>query len=74
MHQRELQDLLRDLLEELMYARDDVDDPLAELAERTRSVRQIRTFDDAGVLTTDKGIVIECDDDREYQVTIVRSR
>lgn len=74
MNARELQDLLRDLLEELMFARDDTDDPLAELAQRIGGIRQICTFDDAGVLTTDKGLVIESDDGREFQVTIVRSK
>jgi hypothetical protein len=74
MNARKLQDLLRDLLEELLIARDDADDPLADLADRTDEIRQICSFDDAGVLTTDKGLVIECDDGSEYQVTIVRSR
>lgn len=74
MNARELQDLLRELLEELMFARGDVDDPLADLAERTDGIRQICSYDDAGVLTTDKGLVIECDDGTEFQLTIVRSK
>lgn len=74
MNARELQDLLRDLLEELIFARDDEDDPLAELAERTKGIRQIATYDDVGILTTDKGLVVECDDEREFQITIVRSK
>ena len=73
MNTRQLQDLLRDLLEELLFARDDVDDPLAELAERTQGIRRICTFGDAGVLTTDKGLVVEGDDRTEFQITIVRS-
>lgn len=32
------------------------------------------SFSDAGVLTTNEGIVIRFDDDREYQITIVQSR
>jgi len=71
---RELQDLLRELLEELLFARDDADDPLADLAERMDGIRRICTYDDAGVLTTDKGLVIECDDGAEYQLTIIRSK
>jgi len=74
MNARELQDLLRDLLEELILARDDADDPLADLAERTGGIRQISTYDDVGMLTHDKGLVVECDDGGEFQVTIVRSR
>jgi len=74
MNARELQDLLRDLLEELIFARDDEDDPLAELAERTEGIRQISTYDDVGMLTTDKGLVVECDDGSELQISIVRSK
>jgi len=74
MNARELQDLLRDLLEELMFARDDEDDPLAKLAERTEGIRQIATYDDVGMMTTDKGLVVECDDDTELQVSIVQSK
>ena len=74
MNARELQDLLRDLLEELIFARDDADDQLAELAERTQGVRQIATYEDVGMMTTDKGFVVECDDGTEFQVSIVRSR
>jgi len=74
MNARELQDLLRDLLDELIFARDDEDDPLAELAERTEGIRQIATYDDVGMMTTDKGLVVECDDGSEFQVSIVRSK
>jgi len=70
---RELQDLLPELLEELLFARDDADDPLADFAERMDGIRRICSYDDAGVLTTDKGLVIECDDETEFQVSIVRS-
>ena len=74
MNARELQDLLRDLIEELIFARDDADDPLADLAERTEGIRQIATYDDVGMMTTDKGFVVECDDGTEFQVSIVRSK
>lgn len=74
MNARELQDLLRDLLEELIFARDDEDDPLADLAERTEGIRQIATYEDVGMMTTDKGFVVECDDGAEFQVSIVQSK
>lgn len=74
MNARELQDLLRDLLEELIFARDDEDDPLADLAERTEGIRQIATYEDVGMMTTDKGFVVECDDGTEFQVSIVQSK
>lgn len=35
---------------------------------------QVRTFENAGVLTYNKGLVITLPDGSEYQLTIVRSR
>lgn len=35
---------------------------------------QVSTFEEAGVLTYDKGLVIRLPDGTEYQLTIVRSR
>lgn len=75
MNTRQLQDLLRDVLEELMFARDDGDDdPLAELAERTTPIKALHTYDDVGMLTTDKGLVLEMADGSKFQLTIVRSK
>ena len=74
MNARELQDQLRDLLETLLFARNDADDPAAELAEHVAGIRQIATYDDVGMLTRDKGLVIEAADGTEFQVTIVESR
>jgi len=74
MNARELQDQLRDLLETLLFARNDADDPATELAEHVAGIRQIATYDDVGMLTRDKGLVIETADGTEFQVTIVESR
>ena len=35
--------------------------------------RDARTFEDSGVLTNDRGLVVEIEDGSEYQITIVRS-
>jgi len=35
---------------------------------------EVRTFEDAGVMTYNKGLVITLPDGTEYQLTIVRSR
>jgi len=35
---------------------------------------EARTFEDAGVMTNNKGLVITLPDGTEYQLTIVRSR
>ncbi|MCK6483040.1 MAG: hypothetical protein HUU22_15720 [Phycisphaerae bacterium] len=71
---RELQDHLRDLLEAVLFARDDAADPANALAEHVAGIHQIATFDDVGVLTRDKGLVIETRDGAEFQLTIVPSR
>lgn len=74
MDARELQDLLRDLLAEVVDARDDEDHPLADLADRAGGVRDVATYEEADLLTADKGLVVGCEDGGEFQVTIVRSR
>ena len=74
MNARQLQDQLHDLLEAALFARDDRDDPACELADHVEGIRRIATYEDVGMLTRDKGLVIETDDEAEYQLTIVQSR
>ena len=74
MNAHELQDLLRDVLEEIMFARDDEDSELAELAENIGEIESIASYDDVGMLTTDKGLVIETKDGSEFQISILRTR
>lgn len=77
MNDRELQDKLRTLLEELIFDRDDADDPAdpgGEMAEYIEGIRNVVSYEDVGIMTTDKGLVIECDDESEFQITIVQSR
>ena len=74
MNARQLQDQLRDLLEAVMFARDDADDPANELAEHVEGIRKIATYDEVGMLTDDHGLVIETGDGSEFQVSIVQSR
>ena len=70
----ELQDLLHDVLADLVMARGDEDDPLFDLAELARGVRSVRTYGEDGILTTDAGLVVDCEDGGQFQLTIVRSR
>jgi len=35
---------------------------------------RVRTFEDEGVMTYDKGLVIHTEDGSEFQITIVQSR
>jgi len=69
----ELQDALKTLLEEIAYMdaddRERFDVP-AELADLDR----VSTFEEAGVLTRDAGLVITATDGTEFQVTIIQSR
>ena len=37
-------------------------------------IRDVVTFEDAGVLTSNAGLVVRMDDGCEYQITVVRSR
>ena len=67
-----IQNALRELLDLLIDERDDPD--LADLTEPFEGVRDVRTFAEADILTTDKGLVVACEDGTEYQLTIVRSR
>ena len=43
------------------------------LADRDE-IRSILTFDEAGMLTNDKGLVVRASDGSEFQITIVQSR
>ena len=45
-----------------------------DAAEAVESVRSVRTYDEAGMLTRDAGIVVYLQDGTEYQVTVMRRR
>jgi hypothetical protein len=63
MSSHDLQDILRDLIE---------DDGLADDQGDT-TLRRIETFAEAGVLTRNSGLVIRLLNGSEFQLTIVRS-
>ena len=74
MTDRKLQDGLRAILEEVINAQGDEDDELAELAAMLPPMESVATYAEEGVLTTDKGLIIEFEDGTAFQVTIIRSR
>ena len=82
MTEAELQNALRDIVEGLIAARpyqvpealEVFDDPLSDVADRTDGMRTIRTFEDVGMMTADKGVVIKCEDGSEFQVSIVQRK
>jgi hypothetical protein len=66
MTERELQDWMRVHLE---------DNPSVETEDGDEmAVQSVSTFDDAGLLTRNKGLVIRLEDGSEFQVTIVQSQ
>ncbi|MBL8745825.1 MAG: hypothetical protein JNK58_05640 [Phycisphaerae bacterium] len=74
MKPRDLQDLLIDLLEGAMSARDDPDDPLADFADRTDGIDRVSSYRDEDMLTYDAGFVVRMKPGTEYAVTIIRNR
>ncbi len=58
MNEQQVQDMLYDLLDE----------------EGMEQDFAVRTFEEEGVLTMNKGLVLRFPDGSEYQLTIVRSR
>jgi len=72
-NETELQDGLKTLLEELSYM--DADDrERFDLPAEMAEVDRVSTFEEAGVLTRDAGLVVTATDGTEFQVTIVHSR
>lgn len=62
------EDTMQDALQELIYGAED-DSYGIGWEEAT-----VRTFDQAGVMTYNKGLVITLPDGSEFQLTIVQSR
>lgn len=64
----EMREWLQEAITDLCDAREE-EDADADIPERNP-----RSFNEAGVLTTNEGIVITFPDGREFQITIVGSR
>ena len=47
---------------------------MQEILAEQDGIRSILTFDEAGMLTNDKGLVIRTGDGNEFQITIIQSR
>ncbi len=62
MPEKKFQDLLQAIL------RDDLE------VEPRYYVSSVRTFEEAGVSTEDRGLVVTMSDGSEYQLTIIKSR
>ena len=65
-----LRDALITVLTEMPHSDDRMQDIPGELFE----VRRVRSFNDAGVMSSDAGIVLTAKDGSEFQITVVRSK
>ncbi len=61
----------KQLITLLAAALDSDADSAADLAVQ---IRHVLTFDEAGLLTRNEGLVIQMTDGAEFQITIVKSR
>jgi len=73
MDERELQDALKALLEEVAFM-DDEERTDAGLPDELAGVKRVRTYEEEGVLTRDAGLVVATAEGAEFQLTIIRSR
>jgi len=71
MDEHEMTQAMMDLMNSAFEAA--IDDEV-EVPMELQNVRDMRTFENAGVLTSNAGFVIRMRDGAEYQVTLVRSR
>ena len=71
MNEQELAQAMMDFLNNAFEAAIDGD---VDVPEELSEVRDMRTFEEAGVLTRNAGIVLRMRGGDEYQISIVKSR
>ncbi|HOD84562.1 MAG TPA: hypothetical protein PKG77_24350 [Phycisphaerae bacterium] len=59
MNEHEMEDMLANLLQN---------------EDEAPEVRRVETFEEAGILTYNRGLVVRTEDGSEFQLTIVRSK
>ncbi len=83
MNERDVQEMLKNLFETLLDARDEVegeDDDitlaefLRDMVDESQGVVKATGFDEAMLLTSNQGLVLRTEDGREFQISIVQSR
>ena len=66
-----MEDWLKEAIQEFV----DDDDDVMYLGESEVPVAsRVDTFDDAGILTMNKGLLVELENGEEFQITIIQSR
>lgn len=73
MNENELQDALKNLLEEISFM-DAEDRAEAGFGDELAAIERVSTFEEDGVLTRDAGLVITTAGGAQFQLTIIRSR
>jgi hypothetical protein len=73
MDEHEMQTALNDLFAGLILATD-CDEYPEDLPDELSGVEMVQTYDEAGILTQNKGLVLRMKDGAEFQLTLVRSR
>lgn len=63
-----------DMTETTRPTEQDIEELLIERLSEQDDAHSITTFEDAGVMTRNKGVVLRMEDGSEFQITIVRSR
>ena len=73
MDEHEMQTALNDLFANLILAAD-CDEYPEDLPDELSEVEMVQTYDEAGILTYNKGLVLRMKDGSEFQLTLVKSR
>ena len=73
MNENKMQTALNDLFANLILAAD-CDEYPEDLPGELAKVELVQTFEEAGIMTNNKGLVVRMKDAREFQITIVQSR
>ena len=73
MDEHEMQTALNDLFAGVILAAD-CDEYPEDLPDELSEVERVQTYDEAGILTNNKGLVLRMKDGTEWQLTIVQGR
>ncbi len=73
MDEHEMQTALNDLFANLILAAD-CDEYPDDLPDELSDVERVQTYEEAGILTNNKGLVIRMKTGEEFQLTLVQSR
>ena len=73
MDEHQMQTALNDLFAELILQAD-CDEYDENLPAEFSDIDMVRTYDEAGILTTNRGLVLRMKDGAEFQLTLVKSR